>query len=154
VDDIDVNTIAFAKLRKCFQKIPIAALTDAPIETSAPKLRAFIDVAKKTLKSIELAMSEFGPELTSPDVRSAIGIDADIGFCPFMTQSGHSFETRLLQCHAFLGQFLFCFLVFGQVLQPHATQYIGRLGELNIVVTDDLYSVAPGVPKIKERPLK
>jgi hypothetical protein len=63
-------------------------------------------------------------------------------------------ELILLQCHTLLGQFLFCFFVLSQVHQPHATQYIGRFGELNIVVTDDLYSVAPGVPKIKERPLK
>jgi 2,3-bisphosphoglycerate-independent phosphoglycerate mutase len=57
---------------------------------------------------------------------------------------------RLLRCHALLGQFLFCFLVLGQVRQPHATQHIGRLGELNVVVTNDLYAVAPGIAKIKE----
>src|SRR5262245_47134322 len=60
----------------------------------------------------------------------------------------------LLQRHALLGQFLFCFLVLGQVHQAHATQHIGRLGELDIVVTDDLDSVAPGVPKIKERTIE
>jgi hypothetical protein len=48
----------------------------------------------------------------------------------------------------------FCFLVLGQVHQAHATHHIRRLGELNIVVTDDLYSVAPGVPKIKERTIE
>src|ERR1700757_4692617 len=34
--------------------------------------------------------------------------------------------------------------------QAHAAQHIGCLGELNIVVTNDLHSVAPGVPKIEE----
>jgi len=40
------------------------------------------------------------------------------------------------------------------VHQAHATQHIGSLGELNVVVTDDFYSVAPRVPKIKERTIK
>jgi hypothetical protein len=60
----------------------------------------------------------------------------------------------LVQRHALLGQFPFCFLVLAQVHQAHATQHIRRFGELNIVVTDDLYSVAPGVPKIKERTIQ
>src|SRR5581483_2397849 len=38
--------------------------------------------------------------------------------------------------------------------QAHDTQHMGRLGELNIVVADDLYPVAPGVAKIKERPVE
>src|ERR1700746_4205800 len=38
--------------------------------------------------------------------------------------------------------------------QAHATQHIGCLGELNIVITNDLHSVAPGVPKIEERTVK
>ena len=42
----------------------------------------------------------------------------------------------------------------GHARQPHAPQHIGRLGELNIVVTNDLYSIAPGVPKIKEWTIK
>jgi hypothetical protein len=37
---------------------------------------------------------------------------------------------------------------------PHAPQHIGRLGKLNVVVTNDLYSVAPGAPKIKEWTIK
>src|SRR5262249_11731741 len=60
----------------------------------------------------------------------------------------------LLQRHALLSQFLLCFLVLGQVHQAHPTQHIGRLGELDVVVTDDLYSITPGVPKIKERTVK
>ena len=38
--------------------------------------------------------------------------------------------------------------------QPHAAQHVGCLSELNIVVTDYFYSVAPGVSKIKERPVE
>ena len=63
-------------------------------------------------------------------------------------------SSRLLQRHALLGQFLLCFLVLGQVHQAHPTQHIGRLGELDVVVTDDLYSITPGVSKIKERTIK
>jgi hypothetical protein len=37
------------------------------------------------------------------------------------------------------------------VHQSHAAQHIRRLGELNVVVTDDFYAVAPSVAKIKER---
>ena len=37
-----------------------------------------------------------------------------------------------------------------QVHQAHAAQHIGRLGELDIVVADDLNSITPRVPKIKE----
>src|SRR5262249_339417 len=60
----------------------------------------------------------------------------------------------LLHRHALIGQFLFCFFVLGQMRQAHATQHIGCLSELNIVVTNDLHSVTPGVPKIKKRTIK
>ena len=61
---------------------------------------------------------------------------------------------NLFQRHTLLSQFLFSLLVFAQVLQAHATQHIRRLSELNIIVTNDLHSVAPRVPKIKERTIK
>src|SRR5713226_3433150 len=35
--------------------------------------------------------------------------------------------------------------------EPHAAQHIRRLGELNILVPDDLYAVAPGVAKVEKR---
>ena len=60
----------------------------------------------------------------------------------------------LVQRHALVGQFLFRFLVLDQVHQAHATQHIGRLGELDIVVADDLDSIAPRVTKVKERTIK
>src|ERR1700692_2290947 len=60
----------------------------------------------------------------------------------------------LPQRHSLFGQFLFCFLIFGQMRQPHAAQHVGCLCELNVVVTDYLYSVAPGVSKIKEGPVE
>jgi hypothetical protein len=40
------------------------------------------------------------------------------------------------------------------VHQAHPTQHIGRLGELDVVVTDDLHSITPWVPKIKEGTVK
>src|SRR5580692_9299964 len=60
----------------------------------------------------------------------------------------------LLQRHSLFGQFLFCFLIFDQMRQPHAAQHVGCLCELNVVVTDYLYSVAPGASKIKEGPVE
>src|SRR6202795_43913 len=60
----------------------------------------------------------------------------------------------LPQRHSLFGQFLFCFVIFGQMRQPHAAQHVGCLCELNVVVTDYLYSVAPGRPKIKKRPVE
>ena len=63
---------------------------------------------------------------------------------------GLSIYSDLIKRHALLGQFPFCFLVLRQVHQAHATQHIGRLGELDIIVADDLNSITPRVPKIKE----
>jgi hypothetical protein len=36
--------------------------------------------------------------------------------------------------------------------ESHAAQHIWRFGELNIVVPEDLYTVAPGVEKVEKRP--
>jgi hypothetical protein len=41
--------------------------------------------------------------------------------CRFATQMSAFDPMQLLQRHAFLRQFLFCFLVLGQVRQAHAT---------------------------------
>jgi len=38
------------------------------------------------------------------------------------------------------------------VRKPHAAQHIGRLGELDIVVADDLDAIAPGVAEVEEGP--
>jgi hypothetical protein len=35
--------------------------------------------------------------------------------------------------------------------QPHTAQHVGRLGELNVLVADDLDAIAPGVQKVEER---
>src|SRR6516164_5749046 len=35
--------------------------------------------------------------------------------------------------------------------QSHAAQHVRRLGELNVVVADNLYAVAPGVEKVEKR---
>ena len=40
------------------------------------------------------------------------------------------------------------------MLQAHAAQDIGGLGELDVVVADDLDAVAPGIAEIQERPRK
>ena len=43
-----------------------------------------------------------------------------------------------------------CALVLRQVRQPHSAQYVGRLGELDIVVGDNLYAIAPRVEEIQK----
>src|SRR5208282_1901224 len=35
--------------------------------------------------------------------------------------------------------------------EAHAAQDVGRLGELYVVIADDLYAVAPGVEKVEKR---
>src|SRR5579863_3858439 len=56
--------------------------------------------------------------------------------------------------HVLLRQFLFRARVLRQVRKAHATQHVGRLGELDVVVTDDLHAVAPGIAEIKERTIE
>ena len=56
--------------------------------------------------------------------------------------------------HALLGQFLFRFLVFGELRKTHATQHIGGLRELDVLIADDLDAIAPRVSKVKERPIE
>src|SRR4029079_2152753 len=36
--------------------------------------------------------------------------------------------------------------------QPHAAQHVGRLGELDVLVADNLDAVAPRVEKVEKRP--
>src|SRR5262245_9500350 len=52
--------------------------------------------------------------------------------------------------HAFVLELLDRALVLRQVGEPHPAQHVRRLGELDVVVPDDLYSVAPGVAEIEE----
>src|SRR5215469_17867834 len=40
--------------------------------------------------------------------------------------------------------------VLRQMREPHAAQHVRRLGELDVVVADDLYAVTPGVAEIEE----
>ena len=40
---------------------------------------------------------------------------------------------------------------FAQLRQPHAAQHVRRLGELDVVVRDDLNAVAPRIEKIEKR---
>src|SRR5262245_54370466 len=57
--------------------------------------------------------------------------------------------------HAFLRKLLGRVLVLGEMRQSHATQHVRRLGELNIVIADDLDAVAPWIPesrKSRKRP--
>src|SRR5262249_14836064 len=52
--------------------------------------------------------------------------------------------------HAFVVKFLDCLFVLGKMQQPHPAQHIRRLGELYIIVADDLYTVAPRIEEIEE----
>src|SRR5438552_722927 len=51
----------------------------------------------------------------------------------------------LVQRHALVAKFLHRPLVLGKMRQPHAAQDVWRFGELDVVVADDLYAIAPGV---------
>src|SRR5437868_8069607 len=74
---------------------------------------------------------------------------ASLRSAPGMTSGliGHSFGR-----HAFFGQFLSGIGVLVE-LQPHAAHDVGRLGELDIGILDDLDAVAPGIEEIEERAL-
>src|SRR5262249_50599588 len=52
--------------------------------------------------------------------------------------------------HALVLKLLDRALVLRQMGEPHAAQHVRRLGELDVVVADDLYPVAPGVAEIEE----
>jgi hypothetical protein len=55
-----------------------------------------------------------------------------------------------LSNHTFLGQFLFRILVFGKVRETHPAQHVRRLGELDVLIADDLNPITPGVAKVEE----
>lgn len=42
-------------------------------------------------------------------------------------------------------------LVLRQMRQPHAAQHVRRLGELDVVIADDLDAVAPRIEKVEKR---
>jgi hypothetical protein len=52
--------------------------------------------------------------------------------------------------HAFFRQLLLGFFVLGELLEAHAAQDILRLGELDIVIADDLDAVAPRIAEIEK----
>src|SRR6185436_15851313 len=52
--------------------------------------------------------------------------------------------------HSLVGELLDRLLTLREMRQPHPAQHVRRLGELDVVVTDDLDAVAPWVEKIKE----
>jgi hypothetical protein len=56
--------------------------------------------------------------------------------------------STLLNRHPLIGQLLLRMLVLGKMRQTHTTQHIWSLGELDVVVADDLDAVAPGVAKV------
>src|SRR5438552_5517244 len=55
-----------------------------------------------------------------------------------------------VQRHARAAKFLHRLLVLGKMRQTHATQDVRRLSELDVVVADDLYTVAPRIEEIEK----
>src|SRR6266540_1135598 len=53
--------------------------------------------------------------------------------------------------HALVAELPDRLLVFRQMREPHSAQHVRRFGELDIVIADDLDSVAPGVEEIEKR---
>src|SRR5712692_1974632 len=54
--------------------------------------------------------------------------------------------------HALAGKLLDRLRLLGQMRQPHAAQHVRRLGELDVVVADDLHAVAPRIEEIEKPP--
>ena len=54
----------------------------------------------------------------------------------------------LAGCHALFGKLLCHLRVFGKVRRSHAAQDVRRLGELNILVTNDLDAISPRVAEV------
>src|SRR6266508_2377439 len=52
--------------------------------------------------------------------------------------------------HALVAELPDRLLVFRQMREPHSAQHVRRFGELDIVIADDLDSVAPGVEEIEK----
>jgi hypothetical protein len=72
-------------------------------------------------------------------------------------QSGLGFDLswrhhaeRSVRRHSLIDKFFDRLLVLGKMRQPHAAQDVRRLSELDIVIADDLYAVAPGVEEIEK----
>src|SRR5271156_6656549 len=63
----------------------------------------------------------------------------------------NGWRRTLTRCHSLFGKLLHRLRIFGKVSQSHAAQNVRRLGELNIVVANDLDAVAPRVPEVEER---
>src|SRR5215468_6181747 len=63
-----------------------------------------------------------------------------------------SAKSASLRRHALFGQLLDRVLVLREVGEAHAAQHVGGLGELDVVVADDLDAVAPGIAEIEEAP--
>src|SRR5690606_32817523 len=59
---------------------------------------------------------------------------------------------RSIRRHALVLQLPHRLLVLGQVRQPPATKHVRRLGELNVVIADDLDAVPPWVEEIQKAP--
>ena len=53
--------------------------------------------------------------------------------------------------HALLLQLLAGRFVLVEMQEPHAPQDVGCLGELDVVVADDLDAVAPGIEEVEDR---
>jgi hypothetical protein len=53
--------------------------------------------------------------------------------------------------HVLRSQFFERLLVLSEMRQSHAAQHVWRLGELDIVVTDNLDAIAPWVEKVEKR---
>src|SRR5215211_5724950 len=53
--------------------------------------------------------------------------------------------------HPFVPKLLDGLLILREMREAHSAQHVRRLGELDIVIADDLDSVAPGVKEIEKR---
>src|SRR5208282_1807029 len=62
----------------------------------------------------------------------------------------HSTASASIRRHSLVGKFLDRLCVFRKIRQSHAAQHVRRLGELDVVVANDLDAVAPGIAEVEE----
>src|SRR5262245_41037320 len=54
--------------------------------------------------------------------------------------------------HTLVGQLLECLGALAELGEAHAAQHMGRLAELNVLVSHDLDAIAPGIEEIEKAP--
>jgi len=93
----------------------------------------------------------YAPEEVASLVVYLCGEPASATWARRSALTGRGENDHLRQRHALLREFFDGALLLCQMRQSHAAQDVRRLGELDIVVADNLYAIAPRVEKVEKR---